>query len=164
MIRLFWIALLVIGLDQFTKQLALTRLAEGAPLAVAPFLNFTLTYNTGAAFGFLSNAGGWQHLLFVGIAVIVSIAIVVMVWRLERHELPLAVALMLILGGAVGNLLDRLRLGRVVDFIDVYFGSWHFYTFNIADAAITAGAVILLLDTLGVRLSARSSNETHSGS
>lgn len=159
MIKLVWIALLIVGLDQVTKQLALTNLVEGVPIAVAPFLNFTLTYNTGAAFGFLNNAGGWQNLLFVGIAIIVSIAIVVMVWRLERHELPLGVALMLILGGAIGNLIDRLRLGRVVDFIDVYFGSWHFYTFNIADSAITIGAVILLLDTLGVRLFSRPSNE-----
>lgn len=146
-----WIALaaLVFVLDQATKYAALKYLARNE-IAVAPFLNLILTYNSGAAFGFLNNAGGWQNTFFITVAVVVSAMLVYMLRQLRSDQRWVAVALMLVLGGALGNLLDRIRFGHVVDFIDFYYGSWHWYTFNIADAAITVGAFILVLDALGL--------------
>lgn len=143
-----WIplALVVFGLDQWSKWEVVHRLA--LPLRVGPLLNVILTYNPGAAFGFLSAAPGWQNLLFMGIAVVMSILIVAALMRLRPGQRALAAALMLVLGGALGNLADRLRLGKVVDFIDFHIGHWHWYTFNIADSAITIGAVLLALDAL----------------
>ena len=154
MFKWWWIAVTIAVADQASKYLALTRLQDG-DVAVAPFLNFILAFNPGAAFGFLSNAGGWQNAFFVAIAIAVGVAIVFMLRQLKPGQGHIAVALMLVLGGAVGNLIDRLRLGHVVDFIDFYIGSWHWYTFNIADAAITIGAVVLALDAVGVRFGRR---------
>ena len=146
-----WIALAVavFVLDQATKYAALKYLAR-SEIAVAPFLNLILAYNSGAAFGFLSNAGGWQNTFFITVAVVVSAMLVYMLRQLRSDQRMVAAALMLVLGGALGNLLDRIRFGHVVDFIDFYYGSWHWYTFNIADAAITVGAFILVLDALGL--------------
>jgi len=133
--------------DQITKQLVISQLQLYEPVAIMPFLNFTLIYNTGAAFSFLNQAGGWQRWLFVGLTVIVSSLLLVWLYRLSDERRWLACALSLILGGALGNLWDRLSLGYVVDFIDVYYGPWHWPAFNVADAAISVGAVMLLLDT-----------------
>ncbi len=152
MLRYLWIAGLVLVLDQASKLIALQLLPPRGSIELLPFLNLTLVYNTGAAFGFLSNAGGWQHLLFIGVAAVVSIVILVMVKRLGPKDIQVVIALMLVLGGAVGNVADRLRLGYVVDFIDVYYRAWHWPAFNVADSAITIGAVLLLLDAVGVRL------------
>lgn len=149
MLRWVWLSVLVVALDQASKAFVLHALAGGAAVGVTPFLNFVLAFNTGAAFSFLHNAGGWQYFLFVGIALVVSVAIVAMLYRLKPSDRWVAIALALILGGALGNLIDRLRFGFVVDFIDVYYRSWHWYTFNLADAAITIGAAMLLLDTFG---------------
>ena len=154
MFKWWWIALLVAVADQVSKHLALTHLQDG-DIAVAPFLNFILAFNPGAAFGFLSDAGGWQNAFFVAIAIAVAIAIVFMLRQLKPGQTHIAVALMLVLGGAVGNVIDRFRFGHVVDFIDFYIGSWHWYTFNIADAAITIGAIVLALDAFGVRFGRR---------
>lgn len=154
MFKWWWIAVVVTIADQASKHLALTRLQDG-DVAIAPFLNFILAFNSGAAFGFLSDAGGWQNAFFVAIAVAVGVAIVFMLRSLKPGQTHIAVALMLVLGGAVGNLIDRLRFGHVVDFIDFHIGGWHWYVFNSADAAITIGAAILALDALGVRFGGR---------
>ena len=148
MLRWLWVSGLVVVLDQITKAMALAWLTPHAPVPIIPMLNFTLTFNRGAAFGFLHGEPGWQNALFVLIALAASGVILLMLRGLSRAEVWLAVALTLILGGAIGNLIDRLLHGHVVDFIDVYFGSWHFWTFNIADSAITIGAIVLIADAL----------------
>jgi signal peptidase II len=146
--RLSWIAAAVFALDQLTKVVAAKNLAQSGEIALAPFLNLVLVHNTGAAFGFLSGAGGWQNIFFIAVAAAASVFILWMVWRLEARDKFLAVGLMLILGGALGNLADRLMHGYVIDFIDVYYGAWHWPAFNAADSAITIGAVILVYDAL----------------
>ncbi len=117
------------------------------PVPVIPFLNLTLTHNTGAAFSFLSDAGGWQRWFFAGLTIVVSIIIVVWLTRLKPGQRWLPVSLSLVLGGALGNLWDRLVIGAVVDFIDVYYGTWHWPAFNLADSAICVGAVMLVVST-----------------
>ena len=111
---------------------------------------------TGAAFGFLGDAGGWQNAFFIAVAFGFSVAIIVMVRRMTApKDTQLALALMLVLGGAVGNLIDRVRLGYVIDFLDFYYAGWHWPAFNVADSAITIGAVLLLMDAVGWRLLGR---------
>ncbi len=163
MSRLFWIPVVVFALDQATKLLALEILA-GSPIDILPFFNLTLTFNTGAAFGFLNDASGWQNWFFIAVALIVSGVIIAMVRKLSAEELQTAVALLLILGGALGNAFDRIRIGRVVDFLHVYYQSWSFPVFNIADSAITIGAILLALDVFGIRLfGPKSNSEQQSG-
>jgi signal peptidase II len=149
MLRLWWIAAVVCVADQATKLLAVSHLQAGE-ISLTPFLNLSLAFNTGAAFSLLSSAGGWQNLFFVIVALVISAVILFMVRRLGASEAQVAVALMLVLGGAAGNLIDRIRLGYVIDFIDVYYRAWHWPTFNVADSAITLGAVLLVLDALGI--------------
>ena len=149
MLRWLWLPAVVVGIDQFTKLLALQHLKAGE-IVLAPFLNLALAFNTGAAFSFLANAGGWQNLFFVGVAIVVSIVILMMARRLGASDAQVMAGLMLVLGGAIGNVIDRLRFGYVIDFIDVYYRSWHWPTFNVADSAITLGAVLLVLDALGI--------------
>src|SRR3990172_5083019 len=151
MFRFSWLAIFVLVADQLSKLWAVRVLPHGE-IALAPFFNFALAYNTGAAFGFLSGASGWQNFFFVAIAIVVGTVIVVMLRRLKPDDTQVAVALWLILGGAIGNLADRLRFGHVVDFLDFHLGGWHFWTFNIADSAITIGAILLILDSLGLRI------------
>jgi signal peptidase II len=115
-------------------------------VAILPVLNFTLQHNSGAAFSFLSDAGGWQRYFFSAVALLVSLVLVVWLHRLRRDDLLLAVGLGLILGGALGNLWDRVALGYVVDFISVHYRDSYFPAFNIADSAITLGAGCVLLD------------------
>lgn len=144
-----WYALAaaVVALDQFTKGLATAALDYGVPRAVLPWFNLTLQHNTGAAFSFLSDAAGWQRYFFSAVALLISAVLVVWLWRLSRNNWVLALGLALVLGGALGNLWDRLALGYVVDFISVHWQSRHFFpAFNIADSAITVGAGCLLLD------------------
>jgi len=142
----FGLSIIVIGLDQWTKILADNKLSYGLPVEVLPVFNLTLQYNTGAAWSFLSDAGGWQRWLFTGIAIVVSIAIVIWMTRLKEKEQLLAAGLCLILGGAIGNVIDRILYGHVVDFISLHYQGWYFPAFNIADAAITIGAACLILD------------------
>lgn len=149
MFRFLWITAAVVIADQATKYFALKHLMR-SEIAITPFLNFALAFNTGAAFSFLSDAGGWQNLFFVGVAAVVSIIILFMIRRLGANDLQVAVALMLVLGGAMGNVIDRVRYGYVVDFIDVYYRSWHWPTFNVADSAITIGAILLIMDAVGI--------------
>ncbi|HSS64931.1 MAG TPA: signal peptidase II [Gammaproteobacteria bacterium] len=142
-----WLSAAVVGLDQLSKQVASHMLDLHQPVAVIPYLNLTLTHNTGAAFSFLSDAGGWQRWFFAGLTVLVAIVIVIWLTRLKPGQRWLAGALSLVLGGALGNLWDRLVIGAVVDFIDVYYQSWHWPAFNLADSAICIGAVMLVVST-----------------
>jgi len=148
MLKWLWLSVVVIALDQLTKYLVSDslRLFESIPLL--PSLNLVLAHNTGAAFSFLSDAGGWQRWFFVALAIGVSVVLVVWISRLKQHESRLAVALSLVLGGALGNVWDRIVHGYVVDFIDVYYGDWHWPAFNVADAAICVGAALLIIDAL----------------
>ncbi len=140
------VALVIIALDQWTKTLASSQLSYGVPLEVLPVFNLTLLHNTGAAFSFLADAGGWQRWFFAILSAVVSVVLVVWLSRLKAEEKLLAASLAFILGGAVGNLWDRLLLGYVVDFIQVHYQSHYFPAFNIADSAITIGAGLMILD------------------
>ena len=115
-----------------------------------PYFNLTYVHNTGAAFSFLSEAGGWQRWFFAGLAILISAVIAVWLARLKQHETLLAMALSLVLGGAIGNLIDRLVYGYVIDFLDVYYGNWHWPAFNIADSAITLGVILMLVESFGL--------------
>jgi len=154
---LSWLALsaVVIALDQLTKHIALGALQPYAPHEVIPgLLNWTLAFNTGAAFSFLHDAGGWQRWLFSALAVTVSLVLIVWLRRLPRSDWRTALPLSLVIGGALGNLIDRVRLGHVTDFIEVYYGQWSWPAFNIADSAICVGAVLLIVFGLGGRKAA----------
>lgn len=146
--RWLWISLLVIALDQLTKILADQLLSYAQPVAVIPMFNFTLLYNKGAAFSFLASAGGWQRWFFLVLTLLVSAFIFNWLRKLKPHQLLHMIALALILGGALGNLIDRSIYGHVIDFIDVYYQQYHWPAFNIADSAIFIGAVLLIYDTL----------------
>jgi len=145
------LALLVVVLDQITKLLADNLLAYGEPLAILPFFNLTLLYNPGAAFSFLSDASGWQRWFFVVISTAATVFLILWLRRLKSGHLLLAIALSLVLGGAVGNLIDRLWLGHVVDFIQLYYRGYYWPAFNIADSAISVGAALLIWDSLFTR-------------
>ena len=141
-----WLAAVVIALDQISKKVMTAALDLYESVEVLPFFDLTLVHNYGAAFSFLNSAGGWQRWLFSGFAIVVSAAI--MYWlprqREERLQIPLALAM--ILGGTLGNLVDRVALGYVVDFLDFHARGMHFPAFNVADSAITVGAAILIFD------------------
>jgi signal peptidase II len=143
-----WLAALTAGLDQATKWLAEVWLIPYTPLPLAPSLNLTLMYNEGAAFSFLAGAGGWQRWFFASLAAAVTVGLAVWLHRLKATERATAVGIALVIGGAVGNLIDRILTGRVVDFIDVYYADWHWPAFNLADSAITLGVALLLIATL----------------
>ena len=142
-----WLSLLVLVIDQASKFYFEGKLAMYQQIVVIPdYFSWTLAYNTGAAFSFLADGGGWQRWLFALIAIVVSAVLVVWLKRLGRDDTWLAVALALVLGGALGNLFDRLWHGFVVDMIDFYVGDWHFATFNLADTAICIGAALVVLE------------------
>lgn len=141
----FGVAVAIVALDQLTKYLAVLWLDYGDPVAILPGLNFTLVYNTGAAFSILSEASGWQRWLFAGVALTVIVVITLWLRQLGEQQQWLPLALTLILGGAIGNFWDRVALGYVVDFIQIYYENWSWPTFNVADSAISVGAVMLLL-------------------
>lgn len=149
MARWLWLSVPVVILDQVTKWLAVAMLDPYRPLPLVPLLNLTLMYNEGAAFSFLAGAGGWQRWFFACFAILMSAVLVSWLLRLGSRERLMAAALSLVVGGAVGNLIDRVLTGRVVDFIDLYVGDWHWPAFNVADSAITLGVVLLLLGNLG---------------
>ena len=146
-LRWYLLALVVIGLDQYTKGLASSGLEYGRPVQLFSWFNLTLQHNTGAAFSFLSDAGGWQRYFFSIVAIVISAALVVWLYVAPRGQWLLALSLGLILGGALGNLWDRLVLGYVVDFISVHYQEHYFPAFNLADSAISVGAVCMLLDS-----------------
>jgi signal peptidase II len=145
-IKLYLLALILLVLDQWTKGIADTRLAYGVPVPVLPVLDITLVYNRGAAFSFLSQAGGWQRWLFTAISSLMSIVLIVWIYRLKPAQWITGVGLSMVLAGALGNLYDRITLGYVIDFISAHYQGRYFPAFNLADSAITVGAGFLILD------------------
>ncbi len=143
-----WLSALVLIIDQITKHQASHHLLLHQPVPIMDSFNLTLMHNTGAAFSLLSQAGGWQRWFFIALAGIIGGVIIIWMYNLPRQKHWLAVALALTLGGVSGNLWDRVALGYVVDFIEIYYQSWYWPVFNIADAAITAGAIMLIIDAL----------------
>ena len=150
-----FVAGVVVILDQFSKQVAYATLPGQPAVEILPFFHLVLVFNRGAAFGMLAEAGGWQHYFFTTLAMAVSIALVIWLWRTHQHtprrNALLSWGLALVLGGALGNLIDRLSHQFVIDFILLHYGNWQFPAFNIADSAITLGALALILDSLGWR-------------
>lgn len=142
------VSVAVIALDLWTKALAVANLELYQPVPVFDHFNLMLAHNPGAAFSFLAGAGGWQRWFFAMIAVVITTIMVAWISRLRRDERWLAIGLALVIGGALGNLWDRITLGYVVDFLDFWWGSYHFPAFNIADSAITVGAVMLTVDMI----------------
>jgi len=149
----------IVVLDLWTKSIATDSLTLYRPVELASWLNMTLAHNYGAAFSFLSDAGGWQRWLFTGLASVVTVVLVVWLFRLPAEEKLTAAALSLIIGGAVGNLVDRINHGYVVDFIDVFYQDWHWPAFNLADSAITGGVILLLIDGLFLQVNSKKSAE-----
>jgi signal peptidase II len=144
-----WVGVAVIVLDQWTKSLIVERFEEFGGVVLLPVLQLMRLHNEGAAFSFLSNAGGWQRWVFVGLGVAVSAGILVWLRRLPpKGQSLLAAGLSLILGGALGNVIDRVLLGHVVDFIRVHYEDHYFPAFNVADSAISIGAALIILDNL----------------
>lgn len=143
-----WLSAVIIIIDQLVKLSVMRHMIPGQSIEWLPFFNITLAFNPGAAFSFLGNASGWQMPLLSVIVIVVVAVLLVWLSKLRRNEYFLCIAVSLIIGGAIGNLIDRLRLSYVIDFFDFHVGSWHFATFNIADAAITIGAVLLVVKFL----------------
>lgn len=148
MLKWIWLALAVVVVDQLTKYIASTSLEMYQPIAVMPMFNWTLMHNPGAAFSFLADEDGWQRWFFAVIALVVSTVIVAWIKKLQQHEKWQAIALALILGGALGNVIDRIWLGYVVDFIEVYYQQWYWPAFNVADSAISIGVVMIIIDSI----------------
>ena len=146
-LRCMAIAVITLLLDQASKWLALSQLQIGNPEEVLPFFNWLLLLNPGAAFSFLAQSSGWQRWFFTALGLLACVYIVYML-RKHQDERLLCVALSLILGGAAGNVLDRLMYGAVVDFIDLHYANWHWPAFNVADSAICIGAVLIIVSEL----------------
>ena len=151
------LAALIVVLDQVTKQWALETLSLGVPMPIVPYLNFTLAFNEGAAFSFLSDLGGAQRWLFLGLALVISVFLLVWLRKLPASWSCEILGLNLILGGAIGNVIDRALAGKVTDFIDFYIGTWHYATFNVADMAISIGAFCLILHEFWLKPKAETS-------
>ena len=145
--RWYDVAIFLLIADQLAKYTITQNFLYGEYINIFPGLDFTLVHNTGAAFSFLSDAGGWQRWLFLIISLAASIVLIVWLYRLKASQFFLSTSLALILGGALGNLCDRIFLGYVIDFIDFYYGIYHWPVFNIADASITLGAVFLIFES-----------------
>ena len=143
-LRWLWVAVVVVILDQASKQWAEAALPHGQ-IELLSWFNLTLAYNRGAAFSFLAEAGGWQRFFFLGIGLVAVVIIVAWLRKLRADATQNAVGLSLILGGAIGNLIDRALYGHVIDFIDWHYAGWHWPAFNIADSAILVGAVLVVL-------------------
>ncbi|MAM60008.1 MAG: signal peptidase II [Maritimibacter sp.] len=142
-LRWLWLSLVLLLADQGSKYLASTKLAYGESVPVTPFFNWVHWHNTGAAFSFLADAGGWQRPFLIGLALVVSAALVYWLWRAPRL-LGYRLGLSSILGGALGNVVDRARLGYVEDYLDFHYAQWHWPAFNLADVWIILGAALLL--------------------
>ena len=143
------LAAIIVGLDQLTKMAIVRWVPLYERVPVTSFFNITHHQNEGAAFSFLAAAGGWQRWFFTGLASVVSVVLIGWLYTLRNsREWVLCAGLALVLGGAIGNLIDRVRLGYVTDFVQVLFGNWAFPSFNVADAAISVGAAFLIIDAL----------------
>ena len=141
-----WLSLFIVALDQSSKWVVDHTLQLYQSVPLMPSFQLTYLRNEGAAFSFLSSAGGWQRWFFVALALTSSVAIGIWLGRLNRTQTREAIGWAFVLGGAIGNLIDRLLWGYVIDFLDVYYGNWHWPAFNVADSAITVGVGLLLLD------------------
>ena len=141
------IALITLILDQLTKIAVVGAFQLGEALTITSFFNLVRVHNPGAAFSFLADAGGWQRWFFTGLGVVAA-GVMVYLLRMHAGQTLFCLALSLLLGGAVGNVIDRLLYSHVIDFLDFYYGTWHFPAFNVADSAITVGAGLLILDEL----------------
>ncbi len=150
MLKCLWLSLIVLVLDQWSKIAVDSAMYLYQSIAIAPYFNLTYVRNTGAAFSFLSEAGGWQRWFFSAMAIAICAVLIVWLYRLKKNETLLAIALSLVLGGALGNLIDRLAYGYVIDFVDVYYQNWHWPVFNVADMAISLGVFLMLLESFGV--------------
>ena len=150
LLRYAVLGVMLVVVDVFSKDAIKRNLADGSSIDLLPFLKLVLVYNRGGAFGFLGEASGWQMPVFAAVGVIVSIVIMIRLARAAGTQKWFEGALVLILGGAIGNVVDRVRLGHVVDFIEFYYGVWRFPAFNVADMAIFLGAVMLILELLGI--------------
>ena len=144
------LGVVIVILDQWSKHAVTAALRYGESVQVTGFFNLVLVHNKGAAFSFLSGASGWQREFFIGVT---ALAMSVIIWMMRRHrtEILFCWGLAFIAAGAVGNLIDRLAYGHVVDFLDFHFAGWHFWAFNVADSAITLGAGLLILDSFRPR-------------
>ena len=147
MLKYLWLTSVVIAIDQVSKWFMVSWLSLHETFAVMPFFNLTMAHNPGAAFSFLAHADGWQRWFFIGLASVVSIALLIWLKKLKPQAKLEAISIAMILGGALGNLIDRFYYGYVIDFLDVYYGTYHWPAFNIADSAIVIGAVLLIIDT-----------------
>lgn len=147
-LRWLWLSVLLILLDQATKYWA-EHILRGDVIRIFSWFDLSLVHNTGAAFGFLNDAGGWQHVFFVSLAVVVSAVLVYMIKVLKPHERHLALAYALIIAGALGNAIDRVIYQYVVDFIHWFYQDWHYPHFNIADSVIFIGAALLIFEAFG---------------
>ncbi|MBS1196230.1 MAG: lipoprotein signal peptidase [Proteobacteria bacterium] len=158
LVRWLGLAFLIVLLDQVSKLAILRNFNLGDRLELTSFFNLILTYNPGAAFSFLAGAGGWQKWFFVVLALGISVWIIVM---LKEHgeEFLLSLALTLVMGGAIGNVIDRFAYGAVVDFLDFHWAGWHFPAFNVADSAITVGAALMIIEQL---MAGRAKNQADS--
>lgn len=148
MLRWLWLSLFVVTLDQASKLLVDSWMQLNHSIELIPSFQLTYLRNRGAAFSFLSDAGGWQRWFFISLSVVASVAISIWLRRLPHDRHWEAAAWALVLGGALGNLIDRIAYGYVIDFLDVYYGDWHWPAFNIADSAITIGVLMLLIDAM----------------
>ena len=148
MLKYLIISAVIIGLDQVTKWLMVSWLALYETVAIMPYFNLTMAHNHGAAFSFLAQAGGWQRWFFIVLALAISTVLVVWLAKLKPEAKLEAISLSLILGGAIGNVIDRIVYGYVIDFLDIYIGSSHWPAFNVADSAICIGAVLLIIDSI----------------
>jgi signal peptidase II len=146
MLKWLWLTTVVVIIDQITKLAVDGSFEKYERLEILPFFNLTLAYNEGAAFSFLAGAGGWQRWFFTGIAVVVSIMLVIWLRKLPKNDWWSAASIALILGGALGNLYDRVAYGHVVDFLDFHWQGAHFPAFNMADSAITVGAATMIIE------------------
>ncbi len=144
----FVLSLIVVLMDQASKYFISIRLVPYQPVPVMPMINLTLAYNSGAAFSFLSQAGQWHHWFFIIFSLIMSTALIIWIIRLDPTARLQLLALSLILGGAIGNLIDRAFFGSVIDFIDVYYQYHHWPVFNLADSAICVGAFLMLIELI----------------
>lgn len=158
MLRYLAIATLTLLLDQLSKWSALSNLQLGVPEPVLPFLNWLLLFNPGAAFSFLAQGSGWQRWFFTILGILASVYIIYLL-RKSLEDKLLCVALSLILGGALGNVIDRIMYGAVVDFIDLHYANWHWPAFNVADSAICVGAALIIYSEL--RKSFGKSTQSH---
>lgn len=146
-LRWLWLALVVLVLDLGSKQWIMTHFWLGESVSIIPFINFTYSHNSGAAFSFLADKGGWQRWVFSSIAVVISVVVLVIMYRSDYRSRLSNSAYAIIIGGALGNLFDRMVHSVVIDFIDFYIGNWHWPTFNVADSSICIGAVLIILDS-----------------